>query len=140
MTVTNDETVLLQLNQMTVTDTHVHSPVGTFDFAGTQWRWDSTCATDHRQPVWALILGVLTFWTVLGIAFFFVSRSVYRARVVVTMSTPNGAWWSETLLFTTPEERADLEQYLMCLDNWSLTSATARAETGEHAPGWDPLV
>ena len=133
----SDQTVMLHLNQMTVTNTQVHSPVGTFDVVGTRWRWESTWGIDQQQPAWALIAGILTFWTVIGIAFFFVSRSVYWARVTVTMTAATGAWWSETVSCTTPEDRSRLEQYLMHLDNWSLTAATALPNAGETSPRWE---
>jgi len=118
----------LQLQQMTVTDHHVHTPIGVYDLVGTRWRWESTWGADRVQPVWALVMGLLTFWTVIGIAFFFVSRTDPWGRVTVTLTTPDGAWWSETVQVNAPAERLRLEQTLMLLDNWSV--AAQRQITG----------
>lgn len=116
------ESFRLQLAQMTVTDRHVHTPVGVYDVIGTRWTWESSWGSNRVQPVWSLVMGLLTFWTVIGIAFFFVSRTEHWGRVTVTMTAPTGAWWSETVQVNAPAERARLEQTLMLLDNWSIST------------------
>lgn|GEM_PF-1555202 len=118
----NGEAPRLQLQQMTVTDHHVQTPIGVYDLVGTRWRWESSWGADRVQPVWALVMGVLTFWSVVGIAFFFMSRSVPWGRVTVTMTTPDGAWWSETVQVNATADRLRLEQTLMVLDNWSVAA------------------
>ena len=116
------EPVRLQLAQMTVTDRHVRTPIGVYDLVGTRWRWESSWGVNRVQPVWSLVMGVLTFWSVIGIAFFFVYRTEHWGRVTVTMTSPTGAWWTETVQVNAPGERAHLEQTLMLLDNWSIAA------------------
>ncbi len=116
------EPVRLQLSQMTVTDRHVRTPIGVYDLVGTRWRWESSWGVNRVQPVWSLVMGVLTFWSVIGIAFFFVYRTEHWGRVTVTMTSPTGAWWTETVPVNAPGERAHLAQTLMLLDNWSIAA------------------
>jgi hypothetical protein len=118
----------LQLQQMRVTDHHVQTPIGVYDLAGTRWRWESSWGADRVQPTWSFVMGLLTFWTVIGIAFFFVLRADPWGRVTVTMTTPDGAWWSETVQVNATADRVRLEQSLMLLDNWSI--AAQRQITG----------
>lgn len=118
----NDQAPRLQLQQMTVTNDHVQTPIGVYDLVGTRWRWESQWGSNHVPPVWALVMGVLTFWSVIGIAFFFVTRTETWGRVTVTMTTPDGAWWSETVQVDTPTDRLRLEQTVMLLDNWSVAA------------------
>ncbi len=108
--------------QIAVTADHVSTPVGTFPMIGTRWTAEEAWESWRDRPAWALVLGMLTFWTVVGAAFFFVTNTRHWGQVTITMHAANGAWWRETLQVDVPAERARLIQDVMLLDNWSLAA------------------
>ncbi len=121
---TGDDPVTRRWGQITVTTRHVITPAGVYDLVGTRWSAEQQWETSRVRPTWALLAGVLTWWTVIGIAFFYVSRTEQWGQVSVTMSAPNGGWWTDTMQINTPQQRTALMNDVTSLDNWSLGTAS----------------
>lgn len=118
--------------QMTVTSEHVITPVGTFDLIGTRWSANEAWQSQRVRPGWALVAGLLTFWTVVGIAFFYVSKVVQCGQVTITMEAPDGSWWRETLPANDPLLRSQLTRDVMVLDNWSIAAQASNQPSPEQ--------
>lgn len=127
---TDADPVTRRWGQITVTSRVVITPVGVYDLAGTRWSADEHWQTSRRRPTWALVAGLLTWWTVFGIAFFYVVREEHWGQVSVTMQAPNGGWWTDTMHVNSPQHRASLMSDVMALDNWSITALNAQQPTG----------
>lgn len=118
---TNADPVTRRWGQITVTTRRVITPAGVYDLAGTRWSAEQQWSTSRDRPTWAFLAGVLTWWTVFGIAFFYVHRTEQWGQVSVTMSAPNGGWWTETVQINSPQQRTAMMNDVMGLDNWSLS-------------------
>ena len=117
--------VVHQWGEMTVTSQHVHTPTGVYELVGTRWSCEEQWQTFSKRPAWAMVLGLFTFWTVIGALFFFVTTTEHKGSVAITMQSPTGAWWKTTVQANQPQERQQLRNDVMWLDNWSVQHSTS---------------
>jgi hypothetical protein len=80
--------VIVQIAEIGVTSTMVHTPTGDLPLAGSQWQVNDYWFTTQRIPRWAIIAAVLGFCvlTVFSLLFLLVKESVAQGTVQVTVT------------------------------------------------------
>jgi hypothetical protein len=80
--------VIVQIAELGVTSTVVHTPTGDIPLAGSQWQVSDYWFTSQRIPRWAIIAAVLGFCvlTVFSLLFLLVKESVVQGTVQVTVT------------------------------------------------------
>ena len=80
--------VIVQIAEIGVTSTVVHTPTGDLPLAGSQWQVNDYWFTTQRIPRWAIIASVLGFCvlTVFSLLFLLVKESVAQGTVQVTVT------------------------------------------------------
>lgn len=83
------EPIRAQLGDIAVTDTQVHTPVGSYWLRGTTWTVSNQTFITQGIPAWAIVLAIVFFiFCLLGLLFLFVKeRRVYGA-VQVSVAGP----------------------------------------------------
>jgi hypothetical protein len=83
--------VIVQIAEIGVTSTVVHTPTGDLPLAGSQWQVNDYWFTSQRIPRWAVIAAVVGFCvlTFFSLLFLLVKESVAQGTVQVTVT--NGA-------------------------------------------------
>jgi hypothetical protein len=80
--------VIVQIAELGVTSTVVHTPTGDIPLAGSQWQVSDYWFTSQRIPRWAIVAAVLGFCvlTVFSLLFLLVKESVTQGTVQVTVT------------------------------------------------------
>ncbi|HEY0536613.1 MAG TPA: hypothetical protein VGD29_33940 [Actinoplanes sp.] len=80
--------VIVQIAEIGVTSTVVHTPTGDIPLAGSQWQVNDYWFTTQRIPRWAILAAVLGFCvlTVFSLLFLLVKESVAQGTVQVTVT------------------------------------------------------
>jgi hypothetical protein len=80
--------VIVQIAELGVTSTVVHTPTGDIPLAGSQWQVNDYWFTSQRIPRWAIIAAVLGFCvlTVFSLLFLLVKEQVSQGTVQVTVT------------------------------------------------------
>jgi hypothetical protein len=80
--------VIVQIAELGVTSTVVHTPTGDIPLPGSQWQVSDYWFTSQRIPRWAIIAAVLGFCvlTVFSLLFLLVKESVAQGTVQVTVT------------------------------------------------------
>jgi hypothetical protein len=80
--------VIVQIAEIGVTSTVVHTPTGDIPLAGSQWQVNDYWFTSQRIPKWAIIAAVAGFCvlTVFSLLFLLVKESVAEGTVQVTVT------------------------------------------------------
>ena len=80
--------VIVQIAELGVTSTVVHTPTGDIPLAGSQWQVSDYWFTSQRIPRWAIIAAVAGFCvlTVFSLLFLLVKESVMQGTVQVTVT------------------------------------------------------
>ncbi|MEV6848708.1 hypothetical protein [Actinoplanes sp. NPDC051411] len=81
--------VIVQIAEIGVTSTVVHTPTGDLPLAGSQWQVNDYWFTTQRIPRWAILAAVLGFCvlTVFSLLFLLVKESVAQGTVQVTVTS-----------------------------------------------------
>jgi hypothetical protein len=83
--------VIVQIAEIGVTSTVVHTPTGDLPLAGSQWQVNDYWFTTQRIPRWAILAAILGFCvlTVFSLLFLLVKESVAQGtvQVIVTSGT-----------------------------------------------------
>ena len=78
------EPIRVQLGDIAVSDTQVHTPVGTFPLRGTTWTVTNQTYMTESIPAWAIVCAILFFiFCLLGLLFLLVKeRKLFGAMQV----------------------------------------------------------
>lgn len=81
------EPVLVQIADMSVTQSVVYTPVGPIPVRGSQWFVQDQWLEHKRIPTWAVVLTIVGFFclTVLSLLFLLIKESYYEGTVDVTV-------------------------------------------------------
>jgi hypothetical protein len=81
--------VIVQIAEIGVTSTVVHTPTGDLPLAGSQWQVNDYWFTTQRIPKWAIVAAVAGFCvlTVFSLLFLLVKESVAQGTVQVTVTS-----------------------------------------------------
>jgi hypothetical protein len=81
--------VIVQIAEIGVTSTVVHTPTGDLPLAGSQWQVNDYWFTTQRIPRWAIVAAILGFCvlTVFSLLFLLVKESVAQGTVQVTVTS-----------------------------------------------------
>jgi hypothetical protein len=83
------EPVRVQLGDIAVTDTHVHTPVGSCALRGTTWTVSNQTFVTQGIPAWAIVLAIVFFiFCLLGLLFLLVKERRVNGAVQVSMAGP----------------------------------------------------
>ena len=80
--------VIVQVGEIGVTSTLVHTPAGDIPLAGSTWQVSDYWHSEQRIPRWAIIAAIAGFCllTVFSLLFLLVKETVHRGTVQVTVS------------------------------------------------------
>jgi hypothetical protein len=80
--------VIVQIAEIAVTSTMVHTPAGDLPLAGSQWLVTDYWFTQQRTPRWAVVAAIAGFCvlTVFSLFFLLVKESVMQGTVQVTVT------------------------------------------------------
>jgi hypothetical protein len=80
--------VIVQIGEMGVTSTVVHTPAGDIPLTGSTWQVSDYWHTEQRIPRWAIVLAVVGFCvlTVFSLLFLLVKETVQQGTVQVTVT------------------------------------------------------
>jgi len=83
------EPVRVQLGDIAVTDTQVHTPVGSFALRGTTWTVSNQTFVTQGIPAWAIVLAIVFFiFCLLGLLFLLVKERRVNGAVQVSVAGP----------------------------------------------------
>jgi hypothetical protein len=81
--------VRVQLGDIAVTDTRVHTPVGSYPLAGTTWMMTPQTYVTESIPAWAIVCAIIFFvFCLLGLLFLLVKERRLYGTVQVSVSGP----------------------------------------------------
>lgn len=80
--------MIVQVGELGVTSTVVHTPAGDIPLAGSTWHVTDYWHNEQRIPTWAVVAAIAGFCvlTVLSLLFLLVKETVYRGTVQVTVT------------------------------------------------------
>jgi hypothetical protein len=80
--------VIVQIGEIGVTSTVVHTPAGDIPLAGSTWQVSDYWQSEQRIPKWAVVAAILGFCllTVFSLLFLLVKETVARGTVQVTVT------------------------------------------------------
>jgi hypothetical protein len=80
--------VIVQIAEIAVTSTTVHTPAGDIPLAGSQWQVNDYWFNQQRIPRWAIIAAIVGFCvlTVFSLLFLLVKEAVMQGTVQVTVT------------------------------------------------------
>jgi hypothetical protein len=80
--------VIVQIAEIAVTSTTVHTPTGDIPLAGSQWQVSDYWFSQQRIPRWAIIMAIAGFCvlTVFSLLFLLVKETVMQGTVQVTVT------------------------------------------------------
>ena len=80
--------IIVQIAEIAVTSTVVHTPAGDIPLAGSQWLVTDYWFTQQRTPRWAIIAAIAGFCvlTVFSLLFLIIKESVMQGTVQVTVT------------------------------------------------------
>ncbi len=92
---TPSEPIRVQLGDIGVTDTRVHTPVGSYPLRGTTWTVSNQTFVTQGIPAWAIVLAIVFFiFCLLGLLFLLVKeRGVKRSSSSSSASLGCSSYW-----------------------------------------------
>jgi hypothetical protein len=80
--------VIVQIGEIGVTSTTVHTPAGAIPLAGSTWQVNEFWQTEQKTPTWAIVMSIVGFCvlTVFSLLFLLVKETVYHGTVQVTVT------------------------------------------------------
>ncbi len=81
--------IIVQIAEIGVTSTMVHTPAGDLPLAGSQWQVNDYWFTQQRTPRWAIIAAIVGFCilTVFSLLFLLIKESVLQGTVQITVTS-----------------------------------------------------
>jgi hypothetical protein len=83
-----DGPVIVQIGELAVTSSTVHTPAGDIPLRGSTWHVSDQWMTEQRIPPWAIVMTIVgfCFLTVFSLLFLLVKETVYRGVVQINVS------------------------------------------------------
>jgi hypothetical protein len=80
--------VIMQVGDIAVTSTVVHTPAGDIPLAGSTWQVSDYWHSDQKIPTWAIVAAIVGFCPLAGFSLLFllVKKTVPRGTVQVTVT------------------------------------------------------
>jgi hypothetical protein len=80
--------VILQIGELAVTSSTVHTPTGDIPLRGSTWQVTDQWMTEQRIPTWAVVMAIVGFCvlTVFSLLFLLAKETVYRGTVQIVVS------------------------------------------------------
>jgi hypothetical protein len=80
--------VVVQIGELGVTSSVVHTPAGDIPLRGSTWHVTDQWLTEQRTPAWAILAAIVGFCvlTVFSLLFLLVKQTRYRGTVQVTVT------------------------------------------------------
>ncbi len=90
-----DGPAIVEIGEIQVTSSTVHTPSGAFPLAGSEWMVNEQWFTEQRTPRWAIVLAIVGFCVVafFSLLFLLIRETVHKGVVVVRVS--NGPYRHE---------------------------------------------
>lgn len=86
------EPIRVQLGDLAVTDTRVHTPSGSWPLAGTTWTLSNQTFVTEAIPTWAIVFAILGIvFCLLGLLFLLVKERRMNGAVQVSVQGPGFA-------------------------------------------------
>ena len=84
-----DGPIIVQIGEIGVTSTVVHTPAGDLPLAGSTWQVNDYWHNEQKTPTWAIVAAIAGFCvlTFLSLLFLLVKETVYRGTVQVTVTS-----------------------------------------------------
>ena len=84
-----DGPTVVQIGEIAVTSSVVHTPAGDLALAGSTWQVADFWQTEQKTPTWAIVLAIVGFCvvTVFSLLFLLVKQTVHRGTVQVTVTS-----------------------------------------------------
>ena len=81
--------IIVQIAEIGVTSTTVHTPAGDLPLAGSQWQVNDYWFTQQRTPRWAIVAAIAGFCilTVFSLLFLLIKESVLQGTVQITVTS-----------------------------------------------------
>lgn len=97
--------VVVQIGEIGVTSTVVHTPAGDIPLAGTTWQVTETWHSEQRTPTWAILCSIFLFCPLLffSLLFLLVKETIHRGTVQVTVSNSQQQYVAR-IAVTDPDE------------------------------------
>lgn len=82
------EPVILNIGEIAVSSTTIHTPAGSFPLRGSQWNITDQWTVTQRIPQWAVVMAIVGFFclTFFSLLFLLAKESVYNGMVTITVS------------------------------------------------------
>jgi hypothetical protein len=84
------EPVLIQIGELAVTRSTVHTPAGPFPLRGSQWTVQDHWLADSKTPTWAIVLAIVGFFVVCALSLLFLLAKETRFHGTVDVAVSNG--------------------------------------------------
>ena len=80
--------VIVQIAELGVTSTVVHTPTGDIPLAGSQWQVNDYWFSSQRIPRWAIVMAIVGFCvlTVFSLLFLLVKETVTQGTIQITVT------------------------------------------------------
>ncbi|GAA0530695.1 hypothetical protein GCM10010172_09230 [Paractinoplanes ferrugineus] len=80
--------VIVQIAEIAVTSTTVHTPAGDIPLAGSQWQVSDYWFNSQRIPKWAIVMAIVGFCvlTVFSLLFLLVKETVTQGTIQITVT------------------------------------------------------
>jgi len=89
LAVQGHEPVRVQIGEIAVTDTRVHTPIGSYPLRGTTWTMSNQTFVTQGIPAWAIVLAIVFFiFCLLGLLFLLVKERRVNGAVQVSVVGP----------------------------------------------------
>jgi hypothetical protein len=117
----DDDTVVVQIGEIGVTSTMVHTPAGDIPLAGSTWQVAETWHAEQRTPTWAIVCSVCLFCPLLffSLLFLLVKETVHRGTVQVTVTNGQRQYVGR-IPVTDPDEVTHVHQQVNYVRSLSL--------------------
>jgi hypothetical protein len=81
----------VQIGEMGVTSTAVHTPAGVIPLAGSNWAVHDYWQNETKIPTWAIVLSIVGFCvlTVFSLLFLLAKETITRGTVQITVTNGN---------------------------------------------------
>jgi hypothetical protein len=81
------EPVIVNIGEIAVSSTTIHTPAGSFPLRGSQWNITDQWNMTQKIPQWAIVMSIVGFFclTVFSLLFLLARETVYNGMVTITV-------------------------------------------------------
>jgi uncharacterized protein DUF1707 len=85
------EQVLVQIGEIAVTATTIHTPSGPIPLRGSQWAVNDQWLSEQKTPTWAIVLAIVGFFLVCAFSLLFLLAKETQFHGTVNVTVSNGS-------------------------------------------------